>query len=461
MKKLSRRMVLRGAAGALISLPLLEAMAPRKEARADVTAAPKRLVFVHMPNGYRHAGVYTVSGSGKQYTLPAVQAPLAPFQKKLTVIGNLDNSIAVAAGVDHHAGGTAGMLTAYPCQQVGAAVTNGTSVDQVYAQAVGSATPIASLPLGSMTYSNYSVMPTLAANVSWQGGMPLAKEIDAQRLWNRLFGMLVLSPDELARQRAHKQSVLDGATSDANALRSKLGKTDRDKLDQYLSGITALEKKIFTNSTCIVPPPAIPGLLTNDGAASDVSTTGVSAHVDTMFDLVAHAFACDLTRSVTFMLPDGGFTNWQWMGFSDQHHALTHDADDPLVDPNCNLTNAQKIDAICTWEAQRIAHLLGALDAIQDVDGKTLLDNTLVFVSSDVGDASYHSHDTMPVLLAGGGGTITKMGEYIVAGAGDQGPKGQQPFANLFLSMLEFAGVHGQSFGATSLNSHVLEELMV
>ncbi|HEX4516946.1 MAG TPA: DUF1552 domain-containing protein [Polyangiaceae bacterium] len=461
MKKLTRRMVLHGAAGALISLPLLEAMMPRKEARADVTPAPKRLVFVHMPNGYRHSNVYTVSGSGNQYVLPAVQAPLAAFQKKLTVIANLDNSIAIAAGVDHHAGGTAGLLTAYPCQQTGAAVTNGTSVDQTYAQAVGAATPIASLPLGSMTYSNYSVMPTLAANVSWQAGMPLSKEIDAQRLWNRLFGMLVLSPDDLARQRAHQQSVLNGATADANALRAKLGTTDRAKLDQYLSGVAALEKKILTNSTCIVPPPALPGVLTNDGAAIDVTTTGVSAHVDTMFDLVAHAFACDLTRSVSFMLPDGGFTNWQWMGFSDQHHALTHDADDPLVDPNCGLTNAQKIDEICVWEAQRIAHLLGALDAIEDVDGRTLLDNTLVFVSSDVGDAAYHSHDTMPVLLAGGGGTVTKMGEYIVASPGDQGPKGQQPFANLFLSMLEFAGVHAQSFGATSLNSHILEELMV
>jgi hypothetical protein len=460
MKTLSRRMVLRGVAGALISLPLLEAMAPFR-ARADVTPAPKRLVFVHMPNGYRHSNVYTVTGSGNQYTLPAVMAPLAAFQKKLTVIANLDNSIAIAAGVDHHAGGTAALLTSYPCQQVGAACTNGTSVDQVYAAVAGASTPLASLPLGSMTYSNYSVLPTLAANVSWQGGMPLSKEIDAQRLWNRLFGMLVLPPDELARQRAHEQSVLDGATADANALRTKLGQADRDKLDQYLSGVSALEKKIFTNSTCVVPPPALPGVLTNDGAASDVATTGVSAHVDTMFDLVAHAFACDLTRSVTFMLPDGGFTNWQWMGFSDQHHALTHDADDPTIDPLCNLTNAQKIDAICVWEAQRIAHLLSALDAIQDVDGRTILDNTLVFVSSDVGDAAVHSHDTMPVLLAGGDGTVTKMGEYIVASPGDQGPQGQQPFANLFLSMLAFAGVHPQSFGATTLNSHILEELMV
>ena len=461
--KISRRMLLRGAAGAAIALPFLEAMRPSR-ARADEQTAPKRLVFVYVPNGYRHEGVYLatpVPSNGTPYTLPSVLSPLAPFQKKLTVIQNLDNGIAIASGADHHAGGTAALLTSQACQQNGSSVVNGTSAEQVYAQAAGAATPIASLPLGVDVYSNYSVDPTLSANVSWQDGMPLAKEIDAQRLYARLFGLLALSPADLARQRAHQKSVLDGATSDANALRQRLGSADRAKLDQYLAGVAALEKKIQTTSSCVAALPAQPGVLDNDGSPSDVATTGVSAHVDVMSDLVAHAFACDLTRAVTFMLPDGGFTNWQFLGFSDQHHALTHDADDPAVDPLCHLTNAQKIDAICAWEAERIAHLLSALDAIVDVDGSTLLDNTLVFVSSDVGDAAYHTHHTMPVLLGGGGGRTTKMGQLVVAGPGNQPPASQQPFANLFLSMLEFAGVHATSFGDPSLQAHLLEELMV
>jgi len=461
--KLSRRALLRGAAGAAIALPLLDAMRPSR-ARADSPTAPKRLLFVYIPNGYRHQDVYAatpVPSNGTPYTLPSVLAPLAPFQKKLTVVQNLDNGIAVAAGADHHSGGTAAMLTAYPCRQNGSVVDNGTSIDQLYAQALGGATPIASLPVGVDVYSNYSVSPTLASNVSWQGAMPIAKEIDARRLFERLFGLLDLSPDELARQRAREQSVLDGATRDAAALRARLGQADRDKLDQYLSGVAALQKKVVTQSTCVAPIPPEPGVLDDDGQPSDVATTGVSADIDTMSDLIAHAFACDLTRSVTFMFPDGGFTNWQFLGFSDQHHALTHDADDPAIDPACHFTNAQKIDAICTWEAERLAHLLSALDSIADVDGSTLLDNTLVFVSSDVGDAAYHTHDTMPVLLAGGGGTTTKMGELVVAAPGDQGPMGQQPLANLFLSMLAFAGVHPASFGDASLHAKVLAELMV
>ena len=453
--KLSRRTFLRGAAGAAISLPFLEAMAP-----ANNATAPKRLVFIHIPNGYRHTAVYAPL-PGTPYTLPPVLAPLAPMQKKLTLVTNLDNGIAVAAGADHHSGGTAALLTAYPCQQNGSVVDNGTSVDQLYAQALGTATPIASLPVGVANYTNYSVSPTLASNISWQSGMPISKEIDAIRLWQRLFSMIALPPAELARIRSQQQTVIGSALGDAWTLRQKLGNADRDKLDQYFSGLAALENKVMTTSTCVVPAPPEPGILSNDGMPSDVSTTGVSAHIDTMFDLIAHAFACDLTRAVTFMFPDGGFTNWQFIGFGDQHHYLTHDADDPAIDPTCNLTNAQKIDAICVWEAQRILHLLQALDAIPDVDGNTVLDNTLVFVSSDVGDAALHHHDTMPVLLAGGGGTVTKMGQLVVAGPGDQGTQGQQPFANLFMSMLQFAGVPVQSFGASSLNAHVLEELMV
>ena len=453
--KLSRRTFLRGAAGAVISLPFLEAMAP-----AGYTSAPKRLVCVHIPNGFRHTAVYAPT-SGTPYGLPAVFQPLAPMQSKLTMITNLDNSIAVAAGADHHSGGTGALLTAYPCQQSGSVVDNGTSVDQVYGAAVGNATPIASLPVGVATYSNYSVSPVLCSNISWQSGMPVSKELDAVRLWQRLFSQLALPPSQLAAIRAQKETVLNGSVGDAQLLRQKLGAQDRAKLDQYLAGVTALENKVMTDSTCLVPPPPEPGLLTNDGEPSDASTTGVSAHIDTMFDLIAHAFACDLTRSVTFMFPDGGFTSWQFIGFGDQHHALTHDPDDPAIDPTCNLTNAQKIDAICTWQSQRILHLLQALDAIQDADGRTILDNTLVLVTSDVGDGALHTHDTMPVLLAGGGGTVTKTGQLVVAGPGDQGVKGQQPFANLFMSMLEFAGVPTTTFGASTLNAKVLAELMV
>jgi Protein of unknown function (DUF1552) len=453
--RISRRTFLRGAAGAAIALPFLEAMAP-----ASNNTAPKRLVFVHIPNGYRHTAVYAPS-PGTPYTLPAVWAPLAAIQAKLTVITNLDNGIAIAAGADHHSGGTAALLTAYPCQQSGSVVINGTSADRVYAQAIGSGTPIASLPVGVANYSNYSVSPTLCSNISWQAGLPIAKEIDAVRLWQRLFSMIALPPSELAAMRARQKTVLTGALGDAWALRQKLGTADQAKLDQYLSGVSALENQIFTNSTCGVPAPPEPGVLSNDGAPGDVATTGVSAHIDTMFDLIAHAFSCDLTRSVTFMFPDGGFTNWQFMGFGDQHHALTHDPDDPAIDPACNLTNAQKIDDICIWQSQRILHLLQALDAIEDVDGNTVLDNTLVFISSDVGDGALHSHDTMPVLLAGGGGTVTKMGQLIVAAPGNQGPQNQQPFANLFMSMLAFAGVNPPTFGASSLNAQVMEELMV
>ncbi len=462
--KLSRRNLLQASVGAAAALPMIQALTGALPgARADSAKAPKRLVFIYIPNGFKHTSSYTpvdTPSNGTPYTLPSVLLPFAPLQKKLTIISNLDNSVAVSAGADNHSGGVGGLLTSYPCQQSGSSPLNGTSVDQVYADHVGSSTPISSLVLG-VEYPDGGINPTLGANLSWAGSTPIAKEIDAARLFQRLFGQIIAAPDELARQRAHQKAVLDYASGSGEALRSRLGGADRSKVDQYLAGLVALQAKAQSNSLCGVAPPVMPGALDNDGSLGKNASTGLTAHIDTMSDLLAHAFACDLTRSASFMLPCGFFSNFQFLGFSDQHHGLTHIPDSVTVDPSCGLTPGGKLDAICTWQSARIAHLLSTLDSMIDVDGRTILDNTLVFVSSDVGDGQLHSHSTMPVLLAGGGGTVTKMGRHITAGPGGSGQHQQQPFANLFVSMLQFAGVNATTFGHSSLAAHALDELMV
>lgn len=459
--KLSRRSLL-AALGAAAAMPLGDAIAPRR-ALAGNGSAPKRLVFVFIPVGFKHTSSYTPSdtpSNGTPYTLPDVLSPLAPLQKKVTIVSNLDNTVAVSAGADNHSGGVGGLLTSFPCQESGSSPQNGTSVDQVYAQSVGSATPISSLVLG-VEYPDGGINPTLGTSISWQGNNPMAKEIDAQRLYQRLFGEIVLPPDELMRRRAHEQRVIDYASASGNSLRTRLGHADQNKVDQYLAGLAALKNKVNSNSMCGTAPPGMPGPLDNDGSPSKAATTGVTAHVDTMFELLAHAFACDLTRSASFMMPSMFFSDFGFLGFSDQHHGLSHTPDDMTVDPMCGLTPGQKLDVICKWQSQRLFHLLSTLDAMPDTDGRTILDNTLVFVSSDCGDGNLHTHDTMPVILAGGGGTVTKMGQHVVAGPGDQGPNNQQPFANLFVSMLQFAGVNATTFGHASLAAHALEELMV
>jgi hypothetical protein len=441
-EKILRRALLQGAAGAALCLPLLEALAPRTS-RAGNPTAPKRLIFIFAPVGFKHTATYKPTdtpSNGCPYTLPAVLAPFAPLQKKVTIVGNLQNNIAVAKGGDNHAAGTGALLTCQPANETDSTVTNGISVDQVYAKTLS--TPIASLILGvDDHYSNSQ--PTLGSNISWQDATtPLASESDPVRLWQRLFANLSLTPAQLAALRKQQTSVLDYVNQSATALRGKLGTGDQARIDQYVAGIAALQSKLGANSTCVTPIPTAPTVsFTTDGSSSDVNTTGLNATIDTMSDLVAHAFACDLSRVVTLKLGGIQSTGLQFLGFPDQHHALSHVPDDPTVDPKCGLTNGQKLDAICTWEMQRIYHLLSALDGIMDVDGNTILDNTLVFVGSDVGDGAAHTHDQMPVFLAGGGGKILKMGKHVL-------PANPQPFASLFVSMLQWAGMSTTTFGA-------------
>lgn len=451
--KILRRSLLQGAVGAALALPLLEALTPR-DSRAGNPTAPKRMIFIYIPVGFKHTAAYQPTdtpSNGTPYTLPTVLAPLAPLQKKVTLVGNLQNNICVSAGGDNHAAGTGAMLTCQPVNEVGSTVTNGISVDQVYASSLS--TPVSSLILGVDDGYN-GTQPTLGSNISWQNKTtPLASESDPVRLFGRLFASLSLTPAQLAALRKQQTSVLDYVNQSATALRGKLGTGDQARVDQYVAGIAALQSKLAANSTCVTPIPAAPtASFTTNGTSAVTNTTGLNATIDTMSDLVAHAFACDLSRVVTLRLGGLLTTDFQALGFSDQHHALSHVPDDPTVDPTCNLTNGQKLDAICTWEMQRIYHLLSALDAITDVDGNTLLDNTLVFASSDVGDGAAHTHDQMPVLLAGGGGKTLKMGQHVM-------PANAQPLASLYVSMLQWAGMKVTTFGAE--NAGALSEIHV
>ena len=442
--RISRRTLLRGALGTAIALPFLEAMEPGVSRAGAAGGPPKRLIFVHVPVGFRHAVAYTPldtpTSTGLPYTLPGPLQPLAPLQKKITVINNLANRPAQQGNSDGHGRGTASLLTCRPAIISGSTVTNGVSVDQYCAQQQGGNTAIGSLQVG-VEESEDSGGGLLISNISWQDATtPVAKETDPGRLFARLFSDLSLSPDDLARQRAHRGTLLHYVNDSATALRKRLGKADQAKLDQYLTGIQELEARLTTSSKCLVPPPSAPTLQYSNLGTTDADSagTGLTAHHDIMLDLIVNAFACDLTRVASFMFIGGFFAGWQFLGFSDEHHFMSHFPDDPTQ--SNGLTNAQKLDAICSWQMARFAHLLSGLDAVSESDGSTLLDNTLVFVSSDVADGSLHNYDNLPVVLAGGGGTLLKMGQHIT-------PAKEQPLANLFVSMLRFAGVNATTFG--------------
>ena len=428
--QISRRTVLRGAMGTALALPFLDAMRG-SSAQAAGAQVPKRLVFCFIPVGFRHMDTYKPI-AGTPYMMPPVLAPLQSLVNKVTIIGNLANHPAERGNGDAHERGTASLLTCQPALMSGSTVTNGVSVDQLAAQHI-TGTALNSLQVGT-DESEASGKGVLSSNISWKDqNTPIAKETDPARLWGRLFSDLSLSPAELALRRSRKTSVLHYANQSAQDLRKKLGKADQLKLDQYLTGIQELEAQLTAVSACAAPLPAHPAAgFSNSGDMSVSDTTGVTAHHDVMFDLIAHAFACDLTRVATYMFVGGAFSDWGFLGFKDEHHFMSH-----FPDQGDYVT---KLDAICKWEMERFAKFLTTLDSIKEADGTTALDNTLVVVSSDVADGHLHNYNNLPIILAGGGNTVTKAGQFIDLPS-------EQPLANLYLSMLQFIGLKQATFG--------------
>lgn len=430
--KLSRRAFL-GGAGAVLALPALESLMPRK-ARAEPGDARRILTF-YVPNGV-HMPAWTPAEVGSVFTLPTILEPLAPHQAKIAVLSGLANLPARPDGPGDHAAGTSGFLT---CRHVvkteGADIQNGISMDQVAAAQVGQFTRIPSMQLGidggssaGDCDSGYSC--AYARNISWASEtQPLPKAVNPQVVWDLLFGGFdpQASAEERARRQLYRTSVLDYVLGEANSLKPRLGTTDQRKLDEYMTGVSELEKKIQKAATAPVctaidRPPAAPPY---------------QEHVRLMLDLIALSFQCDATRVVSFMLGNAGsnrpypFLDVNGVPVSEGHHEISHHQD--------LQTNFEKLTAIARWEVEQLAYLVGKLDLIDEGNGTTVLDNTAVFFSSEIEDGNSHAHTNLPVVVAGSlGGAIT---------TGRHAVYQDQPMANLFISLLQGVGVETSTFG--------------
>jgi hypothetical protein len=423
---LSRRTFLRGA-GAAIALPFLDAMWPRS-ARAQAAASARRFLAWYVPNGI-HMPDWTPSTTGVNYTLPAILAPLAPVRSEVLVLTGLANRPAVVPVAGDHARGTGSFLTARTVKKTnGADIQNGISIDQRIAEVIGSATSLPSLQLGAETGgstgdcdSGYSC--AYARNISWAGPQsPLAKETNPVSAFDRLFqgADTQIPPAERERRRLLRLSVLDTVTDDANRLRLDLGASDRQKLDEYLTGVRALELRIqnLSGSACDVTAPADPA--------------DFVAHVRAMSDLIVMAFQCDRTRVISFMeLNAGSNQTYPWLGVFDGHHQISHHQG-----LEANFAMLRTID---TWEIEQFVYLLQQMASVTEPEG-SLLDSSLVFFSSEIEDGDAHRHTNLPILLAGRGGGAVLPGQHLRF-------SGSPPLANLFLTVLRAFGIQDATFG--------------
>lgn len=424
----SRRAFL-GGAGALVALPFLESIFGGRAAQADNTP-PKRILTFYVPCGIR-MDAWTPSKQGAGFDLPPILAPLAKVQSKLLVLSGLANAPAIPDAVGDHAAGTGSFLTArHVVKTEGPNIKNGISMDQVAAAELGKTSRIASLQLGidggsSVGDCDSGYSCAYARNISWASEtQPLPKTVNPQVVWDLLFGGFdpLATAEEKARRELYKKSLLDHVSADAKTLRGRLGKTDAQKLDEYLTGVSELEKRIDgmgSGFTCAVP----------ERPADSLDYPG---QVAVMNDLMALAFQCDITRVISFMLGNAGSgRSYEFIGVKGGHHELSHHQGLP--------ENLAALQAIDTWEIQQLASLLEKLDAMPEGNG-TVLDSCAVFFSSEIEDGNTHSHHNLPVLLAGGLGGAFKPGRHLVYTQ-------DEPIADLFIAMLQGAGVPAATFG--------------
>src|SRR5438128_5447306 len=322
---LSRRTVLRGI-GATIALPWLDAMRPALAAAEP--SRPLRLAFVYVPNGVIPEA-WTPLGVGKDYELSRILKPLEPFRDDLLVLSGLAHRNAEALGDgpgDHARAGGCFLTGVHPRKTAGADIHNGVSADQIAAQAIGARTRLPSLELGcedSRTVGNcdsgYSCAYT--NSISWRGpATPMPPELNPRMVFERLFGTVdfSLDPETRARRAQYRASILDFVRSDTQQLATKLGAADGRKLDEYLSAVREIERRIQTAEKD--NRPATPSM---DKPAGIPITFPDYAKL--MYDLQVVAFQTDLTRVATLMLGrEGSMRVYPEIGIPDPHHPLTH-----------------------------------------------------------------------------------------------------------------------------------------
>jgi hypothetical protein len=431
----SRRLLLGGGA-TLFGLPMLESLLPRS-ARAQAAAAPVRLVYLYLPNGLDMA-TFRPTSAGADYALPPMLASLADLKGDFSVVTGLENVNAKPDGAGDHASGTSGFITCAHANKSETQVVLGISADQVAAKQFGAATRMPSLQLGidggggtGNCDSGYSC--AYARNISWaDASTPLPKIVDPLQAFNQLFEGYDpnASAAEAAKRVAYEKSVIDFVLGDVDGLKPKLGSSDQKKLDQYLTGVRELEKRVVGidgGASCSpgTPPPKRDGL-------------DYPKHVAAMMDLIALAFACDATRIVTLMFGNAvsGRTHG-FLGINGGHHEISHHMNDPAL-----ISQLAKIGA---WEMEQLGYLLGKLKAAPDGEGQNLLYNSAVFCSSDISDGNRHNHDDMPIVLAGHAGGALHPGRHVQYPAERGMPK--QKVSNLLVTMLEAAGVAGAQLG--------------
>lgn len=424
---LPRRTFLRGLS-ASVALPLLDGMVP---AMAAAPGPITRYAFLHVPHG-ASPGYWNPATTGAGWELSPILQPLAELKDYVTVISGTDHLMATSLSPEESAGDhsrTAAVYLsgAHPKRTEGQDIHCGITIDQVLAQKIGRDSPLPSLELciedvGALGVCGVGYSCAYTNTISWSSPTsPLPMERNPQVVFERLFGDGG-TPAERAARKAEDRSILDSLTEDVSRLKRGLGPSDLARLDDYLTDVREIERRItLAEQTARV-----------DAERPESAELPFHEHLKLMFDLQVLAFKADITRVATLMYArDLSATVYPESGVPDAYHALSHHQEDPI-----KVERYAKMNAYHVYMA---AYLLEKLRATPDVDGN-LLDNSLVMYGSPMGNSNFHDHIDLPVFLAGRGAGRYAESRHI------RTPKGT-PLANLFVTMAQKEGIELESFG--------------
>lgn len=418
----SRRAFLGSLGASAALLPFL----PMTETHA-AEGPPLRLLIMFSSCGTNREG-WLPSGGVDDFTLGPILSPLDSVKDEIIVVDGLRFNSG-GAGNNHMAGpskftcGT-GLLSGGEFSGGGDASSGwggGTSIDQVYAENSGD-TAFKSLELGVRVGG-----ANPRTRLSYSGpNQPIPPESDPNQVFERLFAEFGQDQAVVAKLKAERRSVLDVVKAQTDALEQRIGQADRHKMQAHLEGLNEIEKRLTLESSCEVP--------TENGSIDAGATENYPEVTRLQMDLLTTAFACDLTRSATFMW--NGSTSGQtfpWLGFSESHHDLSHEGDS-------NDGAQNKLVQINNWYAEQFAYLVNRMRDIPEGDG-TMLDNTIIVWGNELGKGNSHTHKNIPIVMAGGRNAGITPGRFL--------QYDDVAHNRLLVSVLNALGVDVNSYGET------------
>lgn len=436
-ERLTRRVVLRGM-GAALGLPWMESFAGRARAGSEAGRPPVRMCYWYVPNGV-HLPTWFPEKPGPLVDLPETLKPLSFARGYLNTFHGLTHNTALTNGDSEgcgHGQGAASFLTGAQAYKTQDAVRVGISADQLYAQHVAGKTRLPSLELGcesARSGNAFGYSGTYKTHISWRAATsPAPYEVNPKIVFDRLFtqGAAKLTQSTVADRDYYRRSIIDYALADASRVRSQVSKADQRKLDQYLTGVREVERRIQNSAkpaplagTDFEPPGSIP--------------EDFDEHLRVMCDLMVLAFQTDTTRASSFMVTkEATDRNYPWLGFTDGHHELSHHGNEEEKN--------RKIREIDRYHISILAYMTERMMMVEEADGSNLLDNSMVLYGSGISDGDRHDHVNLPVIVLGKGGGNLRSGQHIQC-------RTETPMSNLLLSMLQAAGVPAERFGDSTM----------